>query len=78
MQRSKATVLLLLFSSLTLADLNLDFDHILNGKAPVSTEAIDQMYSKFVEHFRSDEGIHPAKHYYSSNVDHKSVFANKV
>jgi hypothetical protein len=41
-----------LFSSLALADINADYEHILHGRHPVSTEIIDEMFGKFLTEYK--------------------------
>lgn len=78
MQRSKAAVLLLLFSSVALADINADYDHILSGRASVSIANIDEMYEQFVREYKQEMKYSPADNYLTTNQDRKSIFAQTV
>ncbi len=78
MYKTKAAILLLLFSSLALADINTDYEHILNGKAPVSTETINKMFGQYLREYKVDQRSSPADHYRATGTDRKVVFANKV
>lgn len=70
--------MLLLFSSVALADINLDYHEILTGNTPVSPDHIDEMYGQFNAEFKDLSGFSASSHYKKSNLDRKSVFANKV
>lgn len=78
MQRSKAAVLLLLFSSVALADINADYDHILSGRASVSIANIDDMYAQFVKEYKQDMKYSPADNFLTTGADRKAIFANTV
>jgi hypothetical protein len=71
-------ILALLFSTIALADINTDFDQILSGNMPVSTEIVDNMFRQFMTEYKLQMKYSPADRYRTTGVDRKAVFANKV
>lgn len=54
MKRTSISVLALLFCSLALADINLHYQQVIDGEAPLSEQAVDQIYDTFLAHYRSE------------------------
>jgi len=78
MIQTRSLILALLFSTIALADINTDFDHILSGKQPVSTEVVDSMFRQFMTEYKLQMKYSPADKFRATGVDRKAVFANKV
>lgn len=49
MKKISASILMLLFSSVALADINTEYHKVLNGQAPISALQVEEIYSKFVQ-----------------------------
>lgn len=77
MRTSKA-VLCLLFASLALADINTDYQKVLNGEQQIESADIDSMYEQFQSEFQTSKGISPSTHYTLKDGNRKSIFKAKV
>lgn len=76
--RTSKVVVCLLLASLTLADINADYESVLNGATPLEDLNMDQMYEQFLDEYKDGHGFTPSSKYVLREADRKAVFSAKV